>query len=105
MAQFNTQYYSGDDQYSDGRIEETILQIVQEGKSLETSEDRSFSVLYHLSPVRENILSWYPFRESASVLEIGAGPGAVTGLLCRRCGSVTSVELSQRRAKINYERH
>ncbi len=105
MAQFNTQYYSGDDQYSDGRIEETILQIVQEGKSLETLEDRSFSVLYHLSPVRENILSWYLFREGASVLEIGAGPGAVTGLLCRRCGSVTSVELSQRRAKINYERH
>ncbi len=105
MAQFNTQYYSGDDQYSDGRIEDRILQMVQEGKNLETSEDRSFSVLYHLSPVRENILSWYPFREGASVLEIGAGPGAVTGLLCRRCGSVTSVELSQRRAKINYERH
>ena len=105
MAHFNTQYYQGNDQYSDGEIEEKILQIVQEGKSLEASGDRSFSVLYHLSPVRENILSWYDFRKGASVLEIGAGPGAITGLLCRKCASVTSVELSQRRAKINYERH
>ena len=105
MAQFNTQYYRGDDQYSDGDIEEKILQIVQEGKSLEASGDRSFSVWYHLSPVRENILSWYPFREGASALEIGAGPGAITGLLCRRCRRVTSVELSQRRAGINFERN
>ena len=48
MAQFDTQYYIGDDQYSDGSVEERILQIVQEGKSLEESGDRSFSVLYHL---------------------------------------------------------
>ena len=105
MAQFNTQYYSGNDQYSDGEVEEKILRIVQDNKSLEESEDRSFSVLYHLSPVRENILSWYPFREGASVLEIGAGPGAITSLLCRRCRKVTSVELSHRRARINYERN
>ena len=105
MAQFNTQYYRGDDQYSDGDIEEKILQIVQEGKSLEASGDRSFSVWYHLSQVRENILSWYPVRGGASGLEIGAGPGAITSLLCGRCRSVTSVELSQRRARINYERN
>ena len=105
MARFNTQYYRGNDQYSDGEIEETILKIVQEGKSLEESEDRSFSVLYHLSGVRENILSWYPFRKEASVLEIGAGPGAITSLLCRRCKRVTSVELSERRARINFERN
>ena len=105
MAQFDTQYYIGDDQYSDGSVEERILQIVQEGKSLEESGDRSFSVLYHLSNVRENILSWYDFEKNASVLEIGAGPGAITSLLCRRCGHVTSVELSRLRAKINFERN
>ncbi len=105
MAKFDTQYYQGTDQYSDGDIEEEILSIVKEGKSLEESGNRSFAVLYHLSPVRENILSWYPFREGASVLEIGAGPGAITGLLSRKCAEVTSVELSHRRARINYERH
>ena len=105
MAKFNTQYYQGNDQYSDGDIEERILRIVQEKSSWETSGDRSFPVLYHLSQVRENILSWYDFRKGASVLEIGAGPGAITGLLCRKCHKVTSVELSMRRARINYERH
>ena len=105
MAHFNTQYYKGNDQYSDGDIEDKILQIVRESESLEESGERSFPVLYHLSHVRENILSWYSFREGASVLEIGPGPGAITGLLCRRCRKVTSVELSHRRAMINYERH
>ncbi len=105
MADFNTDYYNGTDQYSDGDVEDRILEIVRAGISSEDTEDRSFPVLYHLSPVRENILSWYPFREGAHVLEIGAGPGAITGLLCRKCASVTSVELSRRRALINYERH
>ena len=105
MAEFNTDYYKGTDQYSDGDVEDRILESVRTGKSSEDTDDRSFPVLYHLSPVRENILSWYPFRKDASVLEIGAGPGAITGLLCRRCAYVTSVELSRRRASINYERH
>ncbi len=105
MAEFDTRYYHGTDQYSDGDIEDEILSIVKEGKSLEESCSRSFAVLYHLSAVRENILSWYPFRKGASVLEIGAGPGAITGLLCRKCAQVTSVELSMRRAGINFERH
>lgn len=105
MAVFNTEYYKGTDQYSDGDIEERILEIVREGKTPEDIPDRSFPVLYHLSGIRENILSWYPFRAHSSVLEIGAGPGAITGLLSRKCGSVTSVELSHRRALINYERH
>ena len=105
MAEFNTDYYKGTDQYSDGDVEDRILEIVRAGKSSEITDDRSFPVLYHLSPVRENILSWYPFREGAHVLEIGAGPGAITGLLCRRCASVTSAELSHRRSSINYERH
>ena len=105
MAEFNTQYYQGNDQYSDGEVEERILRIVQEKKSLEESGDRSFSVLYHLSVVRENILSWYDFRKGASILEIGAGPGAVTSLLCRKCARVTAVELSRLRARINYERN
>ena len=105
MAEFNTDYYKGTDQYSDGDVEDRILEQVRAGKSSEDTDDRSFPVLYHLSPVRENILSWYPFRENARVLEIGAGPGAITGLLCSRCADVTSVELSHRRASINYERH
>ena len=45
MAQLSTEYYRGNDQYSDGEIEDRILQIVQEEKSLDASGDRSFPVL------------------------------------------------------------
>lgn len=60
---------------------------------------------YHMSPMRENICNWYPFRKDATVLEIGAGCGAVTGILCQKAAHVTSIELSRRRATINYERN
>jgi len=38
-------------------------------------------------------------------LEIGAGCGAITGALCDSLEKVVAVELSKRRATINYERH
>lgn len=105
MAKLDLAFYKGEDRYSDGDIEDSILEIVRAGKNAADAGTHSFPVLYHLSKVRENILSWYPFCEGASVLEIGAGPGAITGLLCRKCAFVTSVDLSKRRSVINYERH
>ena len=107
MAVLNDKYYAGEDLYSDGDIENKILQLVQDGKNLEELDayDATFPVVYHLSDVRKNIIIWYPFKENASVLEIGAGCGAITGGLCQRAGKVTSVELSMRRASINYERN
>lgn len=105
MAKLNLNYYCGEDLYSDGDVEEEILQLVRSGQETEPGEDASFPVLYHLSRVRENILNWYPFREGADCLEIGSGCGAITGVLCDRLARVTSVELSRRRAEINYERH
>lgn len=78
--------------------------LVGESCARENEAD-AFAYLYHLSPVRQNILSWYPFRKDADALEIGAGPGAITGLLCRKLSSVTSVDLSKRRCEINFERH
>lgn len=107
MAELNTKYYTQEDQYSDGDIEETMLEMAKEGLSYEDlpREEVSFPLIYHFAAIRENILNWYPFRENASVLEIGSGCGAITGLLCRKCRKVVSVELSLRRASINYERH
>lgn len=105
MAKLNLDYYSGDNQYSDGDIEEEILRIASNGLSLDELEKAEFPVLYHLSPVRENILNWYPFRQDACCLEIGSGCGAISGLLCRKMKKVVSVELSKRRADINFARH
>jgi SAM-dependent methyltransferase len=42
---------------------------------------------------------------NASVLEIGAGCGAISGVLCRNAKHVTSVDLSKRRSLINANRN
>ena len=60
---------------------------------------------YHLSPERRNLLEWFPFRSNATLLEVGAGCGALTGLFCERVKRVVAVELSRRRARITAERY
>lgn len=50
-------------------------------------------------------MGWIPFDGSEKVLEIGAGPGAITGVLTERCGSVDCVDLSRKRSLINAYRH
>lgn len=107
MAKLNLEYYEDEDLYSDGDIEDTILHMVEMGQGLDDIKpsETEFPVLYHLSHERANIINWYPFKEHASVLEIGAGPGAITGTLCELAERVTSVELSKRRATINYLRN
>lgn len=103
----NYAFYTGKDVYSDGDIEDEILDMVRSGKDTEEilRKDGRWPVLYHLSSLRENLLSWYPMEADANVLEIGAGCGAITGCLCRKAGHVDAIELSERRAKINAERN
>ena len=107
MAILNLEYYTQKDLYSDGDIEEQMLKMAKEGVTCEdlSSEQVSFPVIYHFSDLRANILNWYPIKKSDSVLEIGAGCGAITGTICEKAGQVTSVELSKRRAQINYYRN
>lgn len=107
MAKMNFDYYKMKDLYSDGDIEDTILYMVRNGIDFEELPGRQveFPMIYHLSQVRENILAWYPFGEHCRILEIGAGCGAITGLLCRKAERVVAVELSKRRAQINFERN
>lgn len=99
---WNLKFYKNDDQYSDGDVENSILKLIAENlpeNYVEAiSKNFDWAVYYHLTPTRKNILNWYPFQPDSDVLEIGCGLGALTGLLCDKCKSVTSVELSQRRA-------
>lgn len=105
--QLDYTYYGGRDLYSDGTIEDTILQIVKnkrEEELLYTSNQ--WPILYHLSDIRENLLEWYPFDKNGNVLEIGSGCGALTGLLSRKAKTVTCIELSEKRSLINaYRNH
>lgn len=50
---------------------------------------KSWPILYHFSALRENIISWFPLKKTDRVLEIGGGPGAITGALCRSAAEVT----------------
>lgn len=99
---FNLDFYKGSDLYSDGNIEKEILDYTE--KYAESEFDRIFEndirwpVFYHLTEIRKNILNWYPMKKDASVLEIGAGMGAVTSVLCEKAKKVTCVELSKQRA-------
>lgn len=99
--------YSPDkDIYSDGDIEEEILEIVKTNREEEVLlSDNRWPILYHFSQTRQNILSWYDFKEDASILEIGTGCGAITGLFCDRNLNVTGVESSKRRAAITAYRN
>ena len=95
-------HVTGVDEYSDGDVEDDLLSIVSSGKDLEETvrKDDRWPVLYHFHPRRRNLLEWFPFKKEASLLEIGAGCGALTGMLCEKVEKVTAIELSERRAKI-----
>ena len=64
----------------------------------EIADEPDFQVWYQLSSLRTGLFSWYPFGENSEVLEIGAGFGGLTGLLCDRCGNVTVTERAAYRA-------
>ncbi len=102
-------YYCGEDLYTEGAIEDRLLDYVRNHTSLEYEHyiqvSRSWSVMYHLSYIRENVVGWLPINPSDSVLEIGSGCGAITGALARLAGSVTCVELSKKRSLINAYRN
>lgn len=99
---WNLKFYKNDDKYSEGDIENQVLQLIAEHEPEDyvqaIDKNLNWSVYYHLTQVRKNILNWYEFATDSDVLEIGCGFGAITGLLCDRCRHVTAVELSQRRA-------
>ncbi|WP_405154092.1 glycoside hydrolase family 99-like domain-containing protein [Paenibacillus sp. FSL K6-0108] len=108
MANLNMEFYKGENEYTDGiSVENEILEIVRNQGHVnhEVLKNVSWPIFYHLSPLRENILNWYPFKEGCSILEVGSGCGALTGLLCEKANYVASVELTKTRATINYERH
>lgn len=102
-VKLNYQFYKGTDQYSDGDIEDKLFEIVRESDEYEDVliSENDWALLYHLSPIRENLLEWYDFGEGSSLLEIGAGCGGITGLFCRKCDRVVAIDLSKRRSSIN----
>lgn len=54
-------------------------------------ERASYPYLYHLSAIRENLISWLPVTREMCVLERNAEYGALTGRLLLMAGRVVSV--------------
>ena len=107
MATLNLDHYRGPDAYSEGPVEDELLALVQQRRDVSAllARDRRWSMLYHFAPERRALLEWYPFEPGAEVLEIGAGCGALTGLLCAKAARVTAVELSEKRSRIIFQRY
>ena len=108
-VRIDTTHYPGEDLYSDGIIEDRILKLVQDNPVTDYNQvittENDWAVLYHLSSIRENIIEWLPITKEDSVLEIGAGCGAITGALCRKAKEVECIDLSKKRSLINATRN
>ncbi len=107
MAKWKAYKSKNKSTYSDGEIENVIYEYVKNNVDIKTLpiQEITYPIVYHLSEIRENILNWYPFNKNATILEVGAGCGAITGMLCKRAKKVVSVDISLRRSKINYTRN
>ena len=97
--------------YSDGEeVEQVLLQIVTEAEDLSSSSDELQShctdwvTSYHLSKQRANLLRPFEEQLSGSILEVGAGCGAISRYLGEVAESVVAVEGSIRRAQILKQR-
>lgn len=105
----NYDNYSGKDLYSEGNVEEELLDIVknynEEDFNTIISQRKKWSIMYHLSNIRTNIIEWIPINKYETVLEVGSGCGAITGVLAEKAKKVTCIELSERRSKINAYRN
>lgn len=97
--------------YSDGPSEVQLFELFSHQDGLEEEIEKilkynpPWPLRYHLSPIRTNLLSWFPFQANATLLEVGAGCGALTGLFCEKTAHVTAVELTKLRADIISRRH
>ncbi len=106
-VKMNYQFYKGTDTYTDGEIEDRLLEIARKESKPEEAllDGEDWALLYHLSPVRENLLEWYDFGKNKTLLEIGAGCGGITGLFCRKLSRVVAIDLSRKRSLINAARN
>jgi SAM-dependent methyltransferase len=93
--------------YSDGLEEEIYIEnCLQQASDLSSSSTELASCIsnwsseYHLSPKRSTLLRPLKLEPSQSVLELGAGCGAITRYLGETVSQVIAVEGSRKRAEI-----
>ena len=89
-------------------ISNELLEILKEYKGnrkLALKEHIRLDYLYALSDQRENLLEWYPFRPEGTLLEVGSGYGAMTGVYSRHLAEVDVLDRSEKNLEVNRFRH
>jgi len=103
-------YSKKEEIYSDGDVENEIIKILSAKDHSDKirqllANNPSWPILYHFSPIRKNLLSWFEFKRNSNLLEIGAGCGALTSLFCEKLSRVVAIELTRKRAEIIAKRY
>lgn len=102
-------FYKGNESVLDTQTYTDLLRIARDCSKLEypriIEEKASWPYMYHLSPIRENIVRWLPIRKTDKVLEISAGCGEITGAICEMAASVHAIEGSKIKSQINAHRN
>lgn len=84
---------------SDGLIAKLIGEHPGREKYDDLITERNIHFFRHLSSLRENLLSWFPFEHCETVLEVGGGFGALTGMFARQFSRVDVIEQDPVRAE------
>lgn len=89
------------------KVEDELEQAVC--TALESNADQrdkiqNRQVYEQISEERHEILRWYPFKPDATILEVGAGMGAVTGILLEKAKELTCLEKKESRCSILKQR-
>ncbi len=75
--------YPGTDLYSDGEVENELLDIVKNRTPEEYAkvieQRKSWPILYHLSPLRENIIDWLPWESMIPLESTASRNAGITG--------------------------
>lgn len=95
--------------YADN-VEDELLDLFssenpQEERARILSNNPSWEQYYHLSPYRGAVVDWFDFEEGSTVLEVGAGTGAVTESLVKKPVDVSALDMSLKRSLINATRN
>lgn len=99
----NDTYYNEKYDYRDTTIEDQLLKYISQKKDPLTilSQDNRWPILYHISPMRKNIIDWCIFDSQADILEIGSECGILTEELCKKGKTVTCIEVSKKKSVVN----
>lgn len=106
----NLQYYKeNEDLKPIGEEYEEVLEKVEKTENQDFSKalERHAKIknVLALSKIRENIVSWYGFKKDATILELNANYGEITGFLCEKAKRVVAIEASKKYATVIEKRH